>query len=492
MLLLSLVLHAAAVGAPEPAAVPASGSRPQNEPALERALETIDADEIRSDLTFIASDLMAGRDSPSDELRIAARYIRARLMRLGFEAGGPDDSYFYEWKIHSIGFDPERTGATLTGPAGLVTELAHAKDYFFPGYSAFGMRSASGPIVHGGSMSKRALAKIDVEARWVLDDGTSKGLSKRRLRELEERGARGVIVLPRANADETVAETLGRRNRRAGQSRLQWTPRENEPGFPVLHLSEGATEGSGLASAAAEFDAGDLLEGWSLDERCTQGDLGEVTLENVVGIWPGSDPKLSKETIILSAHYDHVGVNQKGEINNGADDNGSGTCGMLAIAEALHAYGPMRRTVMLMWVSAEEKGLLGSEAWAKDPYLPGGLEPICNVNIDMIGRNAPDEFLITPTKKHPAYSALTKVAEANARTEGFTKVKSADAYWERSDQYNFKEHMGLPVAFLFCDVHEDYHKPSDTPEKIDYDKMRRICRLVVRMLDALQIDRPKF
>ncbi|MEO0663742.1 MAG: hypothetical protein AAFZ87_19585, partial [Planctomycetota bacterium] len=94
MLLLSLVLHAAAVGAPEPASVPANGTAPQNEAALERALDTIDADEIRSDLTFIASDEMAGRDSPSDELRIAARYIRARLMRLGFEAGGPYGSYF--------------------------------------------------------------------------------------------------------------------------------------------------------------------------------------------------------------------------------------------------------------------------------------------------------------------------------------------------------------------------------------------------------------
>jgi hypothetical protein len=110
----------------------------------------------------------------------------------------------------------------------------------------------------------------------------------------------------------------------------------------------------------------------------------------------------------------------------------------------------------------------------------------------MIGRNAPDEFLITPTSKHRAYSALTKVAEANAELEGFSKIKSADAYWERSDQYNFRKYMDLPVAFLFCDVHEDYHQPSDTPEKIDYDKMRRICRLVVRMLEALQIDAPKF
>ena len=83
-----------------------------------------------------------------------------------------------------------------------------------------------------------------------------------------------------------------------------------------------------------------------------------------------------------------MGYRANGDIYNGADDNGSGTCGLLAIAEALKEYGPMRRSVMLIWVSAEEKGLLGSEAWTKDPYLPGGLKPLCNINIDMIGRNA--------------------------------------------------------------------------------------------------------
>jgi len=152
----------------------------------------------------------------------------------------------------------------------------------------------------------------------------------------------------------------------------------------------------------------------------------------------------------------------------------------------------MRRSVMLTWVSAEEKGLLGSEAWTKDPYLPGGLKPLCNINIDMIGRNAPDEFMITPTSKHEAYSALTKVAEANMKKEGFKKVRSADSYWERSDHANFERNLDIPVAFLFCDVHEDYHKATDTPDKIDYDKIRRICRLVMRMLEALQIDKPKF
>ena len=213
---------------------------------------------------------------------------------------------------------------------------------------------------------------------------------------------------------------------------------------------------------------------------------GEGThLENVCGIWPGTD--LKDEVIILSAHYDHVGVTG-GEIFNGADDNGSGTCGLLAVAEALTHYGPMRRTIMLMWVSAEEKGLLGSAAWTKNPWLPEGMKAIANVNIDMIGRNAPAQLHITPTSEHDAYNGLTKVAERNAPLEGFPVLGSADAYWNRSDHANFSRNMGLPVAFLFSDVHEDYHKSTDTPDKIDYDKIRRVSRLVVRMLHDLQAD----
>ena len=210
-----------------------------------------------------------------------------------------------------------------------------------------------------------------------------------------------------------------------------------------------------------------------------------MVLENVCGLWPGSDPELSKEVLIVSAHYDHVGENDD-EIFNGADDNGSGTVGLMAIAEALAAHGPMKRSVLLLWVSGEEKGLKGSEAWTLDPTLPEGMRPVANLNIDMIGRNAPNYLLITPTVDHPAYNGLTRMAERTAPLEGFPKLGSCDEYWERSDHRNFSVNLEIPVAFLFSDVHEDYHQSTDTVEKIDYDKIARVSRVVVRMLDHLQ------
>jgi hypothetical protein len=226
-----------------------------------------------------------------------------------------------------------------------------------------------------------------------------------------------------------------------------------------------------------------------LSEERTMSGNGVVQAENVCGLWPGNDPALGDETIIISAHYDHIGVSRDGQINNGADDNGSGTSGLLAIAETLAAHGPLRRSVMLIWVSGEEKGLWGSKAWTDDPWMPEGHKPICDINIDMIGRNAPDKLLVTPTAARAKdYNGLVKIAESVAPSEGFPELGSADEYYNRSDHANFAR-LKIPVMFLFSDVHEDYHKPTDDPDKIDFDKIRRVTRLVLRVVDALQADK---
>jgi Zn-dependent M28 family amino/carboxypeptidase len=256
-----------------------------------------------------------------------------------------------------------------------------------------------------------------------------------------------------------------------------------------------ADSGPTLASLSlASRVAGELLGpspkagsrlGARLRERRARLPVERIELENVAGLWPGSD--LAQEVVILSAHYDHEGI-RDGEVYNGADDNGSGTCALLAVAEALQRYGPLRRSVLLLWVSGEEKGLLGSQAWAKEPTLPEGYRAVCNLNIDMVGRNAPDKLLITPTRELPQYNGLTRLAEALSPLEGFPVLGGADDYWDRSDQASFAEHLRIPVAFLFSDVHEDYHRPTDDAEKIDCDKIRRVARLVLRMLDGLQAD----
>ena len=158
----------------------------------------------------------------------------------------------------------------------------------------------------------------------------------------------------------------------------------------------------------------------------------------------------------------------------------------------------MRRSVLLIWVSGEERGLWGSRAWAQNHSLPEGYRAVANLNMDMIGRNAPDVLYVTPSSKHEGYNRLAVLANQfgieegfgdfpEAREQGFEGLGSGDAYYGRSDQAEFAK-MDIPVCFLFAGEHEDYHQPTDTPDKIDCDKIRRVTRTVLKMLDALQTD----
>jgi hypothetical protein len=460
---------------------------------LESALDTIQAERIRSDEFFIASDELAGRDTPSPGQRIAARYIRARLERLGWKPGARD-GFFFRYPDHRDRLDETATKLAWEKESAKGV-LHYAEDYFLPSVFDCKPLEVSGSVVFCGDGAGADLAKKDLKGKWALcfDDGTD----VRKLRgPAKLAGAVGVILAPgpayalepydRRFAKDAARQRRGFATSGRGPNRGEGEETEGEAPFPQVLM--GARAVQELLAAAGVAPAGPAVGtdlGIVLSD--TRKMAGPVEVENVCGFWPGSDPALSKETIIVSAHYDHVGV-RDGQIYNGADDNGSGTCGLMAIAEALANYGPMRRSVLLLWVSGEEKGLWGSEAWTLDPWLPNDAKPICDINIDMIGRNAPDKLLITPTKARPEYNGLVRIAEKVGPLEGFPELGSCDEYWSRSDHKNFADNLKIPVTFLFSDVHEDYHQPTDDPEKIDTDKVRRVSRMVVRMLEELQAD----
>ena len=200
---------------------------------------------------------------------------------------------------------------------------------------------------------------------------------------------------------------------------------------------------------------------------------------NVVAVLPGSDAQLAKEAIVFSAHMDHVGLRMDGEVFNGADDNASGTAGLLGIAQAFGKGGKRpKRSVVFLAVSGEELGLWGSAFFAAHPTWP--LEQIvANVNTDMIGRSGPesgpDEIGICPSHQHEQYSTIARDA-AKLATHFGLGLRSGDKYYTRSDHYNFAKH-DIPVVF-FCDgEHEDYHMVTDHPDKLDAAKMERCARL---------------
>ena len=210
---------------------------------------------------------------------------------------------------------------------------------------------------------------------------------------------------------------------------------------------------------------------------------------NVVGMLRGSDPELRDTYVVFSAHIDHTGICAPGTadpICNGADDDASGTSAIMELAEAFAKLPTApRRSLIFLGVSGEEKGLLGSSYYADNPTVP--IESVvANINIDMIGRNNPDSVVVIGKD----YSTLGPLLEqVNSRHPELRMTTSDDIWPEqrfffRSDHFNFARRE-VPAIFFFTGVHEDYHRPSDTVDKIDLDKITRITRLIFHYGNAI-------
>ena len=214
-----------------------------------------------------------------------------------------------------------------------------------------------------------------------------------------------------------------------------------------------------------------------------------VKTENVAAIIEGST--YPNEYIVLTAHLDHVGI-ENGEIFNGADDDGSGSMALLEIAEAfklaeLDGNRP-KRSIVILHVSAEEKGLLGSKYYTDNPLYPLD-ETITNLNVDMIGRTDPtrnsnnDEYIYLIGSDRLSTMLHETSEEVNYKTVNleldyrFNAWDDPNRFYERSDHWHFAKN-NIPVIFYFSGTHEDYHQPTDTAEKIRYDLLTKRTRLI--------------
>ncbi len=481
MKLLSLLL-VVACGCPTGAAFAGETS------ALAAALDAIREDRYLADMHFLASDELRGRDTPSPELHIASLYIKTRVEQLGFQPGA-EDGWFQKYPLYSSSFD--QSGSFLRASAGEQSiEFEFGTDYYFMLASHAFDTTAKAELICVGKGSKRILADLDLTGKWalLLDSGR---VVRSSVTRCYEAGAVGVLITPGPTYTKDSSYP-DRYQRRAGTVREPSKPTLNPPKVPVEPIPVAMLGRSGAQRLFA-MSGTELTEGFPETGAMLGIELHEqrkltrhdVEVSNVCAFWPGSDPERGAETMIVSAHYDHVGKRDNGDIYNGAD-NASGTCGLLALADALVAYGPLERSVLLLWVSGEEKGLWGSKVWATSPWLPSGARAVLDLNIDMIGRNAPKKIYLTPTSKHPSFNKVSEAAYGMAKLEGFARPKSQDSYWERSDHYHFDQNLGIPVAFLSCGIHDDYHKHTDTPEKIDSEKLARVTRTIMRLLDHLQ------
>ena len=488
---LSALLLAPAVAAAQPA-------------AARRAAETITESEVRRRIEIIAHDSMGGRDTPSRGLDLTAAWVAAEFARIGLKPAGGE--FVQRYAINVTEADPDSTFIEFNHPAGARFKLRFGHEVFLQGRPT-GQLTRFPMVILGGPIDSTALRPHAIDGRLVVWITDWEGAPPRPMRSyfglLNRLGAAGLMVVTRGDPAPATGPGLSP-SVRLGPPRVEAAP---SSGGPFLAMVTDGTITSRLPEAAEQFAALRTSPSmvvqpsdWVADVIARMAPAREMGAPNVAGILEGSDPALRQEYIVISAHMDHVGSRCRGvsaadAICNGADDDASGTVGVVELAEALAQPGARpRRSVLFLTVSAEERGLWGSRIFASDP--PVDIKSIvANFNMDMIGRNWPDT-IVAIGKSH---SDLGPTVDEVAAAHPDLGMKVVDDLWPeenlygRSDHFNFAR-RGVPVLFFTSGLHDDYHAVTDSPEKIDAEKEARILRLVFHLTREIgnRAARPKW
>lgn len=493
----------------------------------QRGVDTITAAQMRDYLSFIASDEMEGRDTPSRGLDTAARFLATNLARWGVKPAGDDGSYFQKIALRRDGVDKTQTSATLNNQT-----LTIGEDYIPAGRGG----EAAGSLVFAGNgwffKAKNVDSYKDVDAKGKIaviftpPEGLPRGYSPTDLsgkrgedwmdpaEYASKQGAVGIIIVPGfqflANWQRNYTRITegGATSVEKFQNGGGGTPLPTiiaSPRLANLIFQGESQSGTALFDAAANntLPASFTLNPEKKISMKIVAKHNQLATQNVVAVLEGSDPVLKDEYIAIGAHYDHVGIGNpvNGDaIYNGADDDGSGTTAVLAIAEAL-AKAPTKpkRSVIFVWHAGEEKGLWGSRYFVENPTVPLN-KIITQLNIDMIGRsklpgdiNPRNKELTGPNEIYVIGSKMMST-ELGALSEAVNKdylnlsfnykyddPNDPNRFFFRSDHFNYAR-KGIPIIFYFDGEHEDYHRPGDSPDKIDYQKMQKVTRTVYMML----------
>ncbi len=463
---------------------PASGQQDADPTAY---ASTIEEEDFKDLLGIIASDAMEGRETGERGQKMAAAFIRAEFERLGLTPPVDDNGQkSYYQKITLYAAVPAETYLTVDGE-----KISNFEGMVHVGGA--GTREVNDlEVVFGGNGSEEALSGLDAEGKALLVWVNGRREQQAVIERSGELKPAVMLMVPAAN-DEEFNQLASRYKSYLMNGRLRAEkPEANADGndsFLIPPSLAAKILGKDLDKVTQAVEDG-KLKGFKPEEISfkTSSAIREVETENVLGYMEGTDKK--EELVILTAHYDHIGRNGD-EINNGADDDGSGTTSIIEIAEAFskakeEGNGP-RRSILFMTVTGEEKGLLGSGYYASNPVFP--LEnTIVDLNIDMIGRIDPaheeDGKYVYLVGSNRLSTELHEISEAT--NEKYTKLSldytyndenHPDRIYYRSDHWNFAKN-NIPIIFYFTGIHEDYHRPTDTADKINYDLLTIRARLV--------------
>lgn len=431
-----------------------------------------DAARMKADVDRLASPAFEGRLTGTPGQMKAAHLVADRFRALGLQPlGSGAEPFFLPYELTLRATDEASSSLSLNGHRAI----------FGSGVASYRLAPLSAEL----DFLPEGTVPGDAEkGHWVAcfaPVGFNAEDAGSMLAKLADQGAAGLLLLPRPGADELA----GLRERaRAFSTRGRY-------GFPGEAMPSGPPEAI-LDEATAHAIGLDLV---ALMKRRDPLPLGLLRLDpigkvqtihpvNVAALLPGTDPKLKDEIVVLSAHEDHLGI-VNGQLHPGADDNASGTAVLMEVARLLKDAKP-RRSLLFLSVSGEELGLFGSRAFFAQPPVP--LKAIiADLNTDMVGRNGVKTIAVTPARIADATGTLTRDTREIAADLGFTLTDEADDYWRRSDHYTFAQ-AGIPAIFFFGGMEPDYHQATDTPDKIEPEKLANVAellrRLTLRVADA--------
>jgi len=472
-------------------------------------------------LSILASDEFEGRETGKKGAWMAADYIRDYFKSIGLK-GPVDGSYFQ--KIDLANYSITQSSLTINGqPKQLYTDYLITSNAV--GLNGFTF-SADDLVFAGYGVNKDGyndFEGLNLEGKVVVifgnGDPTAKPEDKQDRRAMMMARARKVTFITKANAKAVIIIDPSLDNR---AEQLKAIYAEGQPVMKSPEVVERMKSQNPFTTISVNTaTANEILKAANTSVEAIQKKIAEtkkpasqtinvaisasatksevaVRAENVLGFLEGSDPKLKKEVLVLTGHYDHIGLvadpNAKDKVNNGADDDGSGTTGVLLMAKAFTdakkaGKGP-KRSILFMTVVGEEKGLWGSDWYSSHPVFPVE-NTIANLNTDMIGRIG-EEYLGKPDSANYIYSIgsnmlsseLGKLSEQVNAT--YTKMKLDYKYddpqdtqriYYRSDHYNFAK-LGIPIIFYYDGMLEqDYHQPGDEVSKINFPLLSKRAQL---------------
>lgn len=465
---------------------------------------------LKTNLEFLASDDLGGREAATQSARITAKFLATQLKQMGIKPYGDDGTYFQNFKLQKSRYlDNTRLDLDLDGN---IQILGFGKEFapFSAGnpvegselvYVQFGITDS----VTGYDDYK----DLDVKGKTVVcisgtpsdtlykNMNSGLGRSKTKAKMAADHGADGVIML--------LSERYIRFWRRVKISatsehigEIDNNPQTTINGAYLDTLvvkSLFSARDSSYAGLLKNLEAGKLAAGIALNSKATwniQKDVQIVDARNVVGLLDGYDPEVTDQLITIGAHFDHEGI-KGGKVYNGANDNGSGTVAVLEVARQLSELKMNRRPVLILFYTAEEKGLIGSEYFTDN--FDRMNDVVVNINLDMVGRGAPDTLFVIGSGRISS-EFFNIVEKANKETANFVYNYKLDAkddperIYYRSDSYSFAR-KDKPTVFLTDNDIKDYHQPTDDWDKIDYVKLAKVSHLATNiLLQTANLDHP--